>query len=165
VRTVHADAGRFLERDETIYGVILCDLPDPNSETLARLYSREFYRLAARHLTRGGVFVTQATSPFFGRDVFWCVVATLRAAGLATLPYHLYVPSFGDWGFVIATRGLRASDLSRARLDVPTRFLTREMLSKMTAFPKDSSEIAVRASTLDHPTVMTYYRRSGKRWE
>jgi spermidine synthase len=186
VRIVHEDASRFLERETTRYGVILADLPDPNSETLARLYSREFYRLAARHLARGGLFVTQATSPYFGRDAFWCVVATMRAAGLSTLPYHAYVPTFGDWGFVLASphrngfprrRRFRAEEgllagvggpnprLEKARLDVPTRFLTRQVLAEMTAFPKDSAEVAVRPSTLDQPTVMTYYRRSGKRWE
>ena len=28
--------------------------------------------------------------------------ATLKEAGLHTWPYHAYVPSFGDWGFILA---------------------------------------------------------------
>jgi predicted membrane-bound spermidine synthase len=55
--------------------------------------------------------------------------------------------------------------MASVRLEVPTRFLTREMLGEMTAFPKDSAPVAVQPSTLDRPTVMTYYRQSGKRWE
>ncbi|MGH3900667.1 MAG: hypothetical protein ACRDTA_20955, partial [Pseudonocardiaceae bacterium] len=29
-------------------------------------------------------------------------VSTVASAGLAVTPYHVHVPSFGDWGFVLA---------------------------------------------------------------
>ena len=61
-------------------------------------------------------------------------------------------------------RGERLT-LSRARLDVPTRFLTREMLATMEVFPADVREVTVTPSTLDHPTILTYYRRSDRQWE
>jgi len=38
----------------------------------------------------------------FARDSFWCIAQTLKQAGLQTHPYHVYVPSFGEWGFVLA---------------------------------------------------------------
>ena len=47
-------------------------------------------------------FVVQATSPLFARQSFWCIAATIEQAGLTTAPYHVYVPSFGEWGYVIA---------------------------------------------------------------
>ena len=47
--------------------------------------------------------VVQSTSPMFARDSYWCIVETLKQAGLKTYPYHVYVPSFGEWGFVIAS--------------------------------------------------------------
>jgi spermidine synthase len=165
VRLVHDDAAKYLERDTTRYGVIIGDLPDPNNEALAKLYSREFYRLVRRHLARGGLFVTQATSPFFGRDAFWCIVATMRAAGFTVQPYHAYVPTFGDWGFAVGMAGTERIALSHARLDIPTRFLTREMLAPMQVFPADVREVTVTPSTLDHPTILTYYRRSDRQWE
>src|SRR5207244_1213992 len=74
VTVVHTDAHRFLETSTERYGVIIADLPDPNGDALAKLYSVEFYRLARRRLARGGVFVTQATSPYFSREAYWCVV-------------------------------------------------------------------------------------------
>ena len=33
-----------------------------------------------------------------------CIGATLADAGLTVLPYHVDVPSFGDWGFFLAAR-------------------------------------------------------------
>lgn len=29
----------------------------------------------------------------------------MTSAGLVVTPYHVHVPSFGDWGFVLAQRG------------------------------------------------------------
>ena len=58
--------------------------------------------LLARHLSRQGLVVVQSTSPLFARQSYWCIVETLKQAGLKTYPYHVYVPSFGEWGFVLA---------------------------------------------------------------
>ena len=74
--------------------------PDPRDEALCKLYSVEGYRLAARHLSPGGVVVTQASSPYFARTAFWSIAATMAESGLHVLPYHTLVPSFGEWGFV-----------------------------------------------------------------
>ncbi len=165
VRLVHEDAYKFLERGDggTLYGVIIADLPDPNNEALAKLYSREFYRLARRRLARGGVFVTQATSPFFARDAFWCVSRTLRDAGWKTTPYHAYVPSFGDWGFLLAAPD-RVPGLT-ATISVPTRFLASKSLSALASFDADIAEVPVRSSSLDHPRILTYYEKGARRWE
>ncbi|MNC91641.1 spermidine synthase [compost metagenome] len=59
----------------------------------------------ARALAPGGRIVVQAGSPFFARTAFWDVEATMRAAGLGTVPYHVDVPSFGDWGFHLGAVG------------------------------------------------------------
>jgi spermidine synthase len=48
--------------------------------------------------------VVQTTSPLIARKSFWTVVATIEAAGLTATGYHAHVPSFGEWGFVIAGR-------------------------------------------------------------
>ena len=46
--------------------------------------------------------VVQSTSPMFARDSYWCIAGTIKQAGMLTYPYHVYVPSFGEWGFVLA---------------------------------------------------------------
>lgn len=163
VEVVNDDALLFLERDSTFYDVILADLPDPNSETLAKLYSTSFYALVARHLSAGGIFVTQATSPFFAPKAFWCILATLEAAvppggapPLRAVPYHVNVPSFGEWGFVMAARVELAVDTLRP--SVPTRFLTGEVLRAMFAFGKDLRlPETPTVNRLDDPVLFQYY--------
>src|SRR5262249_48783121 len=39
----------------------------------------------------------------FARRSFWCIEETIKQAGFLTFPYHAYVPSFGEWGFVLAS--------------------------------------------------------------
>lgn len=166
VRVVTVDAHRFLETTADRYGVIIADLPDPNGEALARLYSVEFFRLARRHLARGGVFATQGTSPFFSRDAFWCIVRTMRRAGFQVTPTHAYVPSFGDWGFILgAERPLR---LEGCPLPKGLRFLTPELLPRLALFEADTAEagvVGVVPSTVDHPVVLRYYLNDSRRWE
>lgn len=164
---VNQDAYKFLEdpAQSALYGVIVVDLPDPNSEALAKLYSVEFYRLVSRHLAQGGVMVTQATSPYFARPAFWCILRSVEAAGLEATPYHAYVPSFGDWGFVMAAHG-RKPDLADASIDVPTRFLTRDTTAAMADFDKDIAPVPVQPTTLDRPRVIDYYAEEEvRRWQ
>ncbi len=48
--------------------------------------------------------MVQATSPLYARRSFWSIVATLEDVGFAVAPYHALVPSFGEWGFILAGR-------------------------------------------------------------
>ncbi|MCG8553758.1 MAG: polyamine aminopropyltransferase [Proteobacteria bacterium] len=160
----HADAFDYLRRQDALFDVIIADLPDPNSSALARLYSRGFFQLVRTHLSRSGVFVTQATSPFFARHAFWCIERTVRAAGYsAVVPYHAYVPSMGDWGFVLAS-GHRI-DTASLGLRVPTRFLDAASLASLFAFPKDLQSPEVAISTLDRPAVLRYYLHDWQAWD
>lgn len=163
VKIENTDAHAFLERSAQRYGVILTDLPDPNGDALAKLYSVEFYRLARRHLARGGVFITQASSPFFSREAFWCTAKGVKQAGFRTVPIHTYVPSFGDWGFVLGAE--YPLDLKSARLPAGLRYLTPEVLGVLPVFDRDSGEMPVEASTVDHPRILRYYLDSAQRWD
>ncbi|MEV4944288.1 polyamine aminopropyltransferase [Streptomyces sp. NPDC053755] len=95
VRVVHADAFHWLRGagtgsepvPEPRYDVIVSDLPDPGITSSTKLYSEEFYGLAARILADGGRLVVHA-GPASGRPrTFWTVEATLRSAGFAVRPY------------------------------------------------------------------------------
>lgn len=163
VQVVNTDAHAFLERTSDRYGVIIADLPDPNGDALAKLYSVEFYRLARRHLSPGGVFVTQSSSPFFSREAFWCIARSVRKAGFSTLPVHTYVPSFGDWGFVLAAE--RPLALEGARLPSGLRYLTPELLRVLPVFDGDTGELPVEVSTIDHPRILRYYLDGAHRWD
>jgi spermidine synthase len=163
VTLVHTDAHRFLETSAERYGVIIADLPDPNGDALAKLYSVEFYRLARRRLARGGVFVTQATSPYFSREAYWCVVRSMRRAGFKVHPYHAYVPSFGDWGFAIGAE--REFSLSGLTQPPGLRYLNPGLMRVIPVFDADTGEVETEVSDLDHPRILHYYLEGNKRWD
>ena len=122
VTVINEDAFVFLDKNQRFFDVIIADLPDPNNVSLARLYSKEFFKLIKSRLSKTGIFVTQATSPFFATKAFWCIKNTIAEAGFSkVIPYHVNVPSFGDWGFVMAANiNYRKSAIN---ISVPTRFL------------------------------------------
>jgi len=165
VQVVNADAMAFVRDSREFYDVIIVDLPDPNSAPLARLYSVSFYQLLARRLALGGVLVTQATSPYFAAEAFWCIVATVSdgETGLTVvLPYHVHVPSFGEWGFVLAAaHRVEPTTLS---VEVPTRYLTDSVLEGMFHFGLDMQPPQVEANTLDEPVLFQYYQRGWNRF-
>jgi len=171
VRIHNMDAFKFLEESRSFYDVIIADLPDPSSETLSKLYSRSFYLLCLRRLSADGVLVTQATSPFMAPEAFKCIADTMGAAGgtredlprLVPLPYHVHVPSFGEWGFVLASR--RALAPQRLSPSVPTRFLNPGALAAMFSFGENVLTTGeVEINRLDHPILYTYYRRGWSRY-
>ena len=162
VEIVHADAFSYLAETSDRFGAILIDLPDPNNEGLGKLYSTAFYELARQHLARGGLMASQATSPYFARKTYWSIVHTVEATGLTAHPYHLYVPSFGDWGFVLAAG--HAIDPAAFALDVPTRYLTADLFQASRLFDRDTDEVPAEVNTLDHQIILTYYDQGWQRW-
>ena len=159
------DGFGFLQRGHEAYGVILFDLPDPRDEALCKLYSVEAYRLAARHLSPGGVVVTQASSPYYAKTAFWSIAATMAEAGFHVIPYHTLVPSFGEWGFVAGTTG-GEGQLADVTIDVPDlRYVTTELFRHMQVFPADMSRPAdVIINRLDRPVLARQYRQDWSRW-
>jgi len=162
VEVVHQDAFNYVRESGRLFNAIIVDLPDPNNESLGKLYSRAFYRLARERLAAGGVLASQATSPFFARQAYWSILHTARDAGLETLPYHVYVPSFGEWGFFLAA-GRDLSDVD-VRPDVPTRFLTAEIFEDSQHFSPDMAEVPAEINTLDAQILLRYYRKGWQQW-
>jgi spermidine synthase len=159
VRVVNADAFIWLTGVRDVFDVVVADFPDPHNFSLGKLYSRSFYRTLRSHLAPGGVTVVQATSPMFARRSFWCIAETLRSAGLTPRPYHVYVPSFGEWGFVLA--GVDAWTPPRA-YPAGLRFLTVEATPSLFAFPSDMAAVPVEVNRLDNQILVQYY---GAEWQ
>jgi spermidine synthase len=167
------DAGKFLEHSTESWDLVFLDLPDPSRLSLSRLYTKSFYKLLAQHLAAKGIAVTQATSPFYAPEAFWCVARTWAEAPIGpegkgrfnVYPYHVYVPSFGDWGFVMATR--RAITPGNLKLipSIYVKFLTDEILPTLFTFPKDiASRPQIQANRLDDQALVKYYRAGWKRF-
>lgn len=156
----HLDALKYLQASREFFDLVIVDLPDPNHENLVKLYTREFYSLAAQHLRPWGAVVVQASSPYFAREAFWCVAKTLRAAQLVVQPYHADVPTFGDWGFVLASR--YALPNRTWNFPVETRWLTPTLAPGLFQFAKDEDESGVahvKVNTTFNPVLLSYYRR------
>jgi len=164
VRTIAQDASLFLTETEAYYDLILVDLPDPSNESVARLYSTYFFQLARNRLTAHGLLATQATSPFHTRNAYWCVVKTLEQSGFAHVrPYHTYVPSFGDWGFVLASP--HSISITPFETKLPVRYLDAEVVEAMLHFPEDSSRPpGLSANRLDQPVLLDYYLADWEAW-
>ncbi|OSC27426.1 spermidine synthase [Mycobacterium vulneris] len=136
------------------FDAVIVDLPDPDTPVLGRLYSTEFYALVARALAPGGLMVVQAGSPFSTPTAYWRTVSTIRAAGYAVTPYHVHVPTFGDWGFALAQRA-DAAPTPKVPTDAPPlRYLNQQVLDAAGVFGGDNGPRPVEPSTLDNPRIV-----------
>ena len=162
VTIINDDAFKFLEQTNHIYDVIVIDLPDPNNATLVKLYSNIFYRLCYKALGENGVMVVQSTSPYYATKTFWSIHKTLESEGFYVYPYHLQVPSFGDWGFNLASKhSLAIIHPVRA---VNTRFLTDDVMNKMFVFGKDEIAGDVEINAVTRPVILDYYMDAVHKW-
>ncbi len=160
LKVVNADAFVWLEQSNDVFDAAIIDFPDPTNFSLGKLYTTAFYRLLKRHIAESGFFVVQSTSPLFARQSYWCIVETLNTAGLRTAPYHVYVPSFGEWGFVIA---------GKQKYDLPTsipsgmRYLTMSNLPSLFDFPQDMKQIPAEPNRLNDQSLVRYYEEDWKK--
>jgi spermidine synthase len=156
LHVVHADAFTWLEQGDDTFDVVIVDFPDPTNFAIGKLYTSAFYALLDRRLAASGYAVIQTTSPLVARESFWTVVTTIEAAGLRTLPYHVHVPSFGEWGFVIASR--RPWHPPQA-LPPDLRFLTVQGLPSLFDFPRDMQRVPAQVNRLSNQVLVTTYER------
>lgn len=161
---VYNDAFKYLQDSNELFDVILIDLPDPNDENLNKLYTNIFYRLVGSHLNDGGIISVQSTSPYYAKKAFWCINKTLEEEDFYVLPYHVQVPSFGDWGFQLASK--KPIDIDSINVDVETKFLNNETVNKLFSFSEDEKvdEDKLLSNTLSRPKLIEYYLEAVNNW-
>ena len=164
ISVVNVDAHAFVRAaGDRRWDVIIVDLPDPNSVELTKLYSVEFYRDLSNVLSRGGTLGVQATSPYYAKEAFLTILRTIGAAGFHTVPYHMNVPSFGDWGFILAWRDRPQGDvlsrLTEAGRAPGTTFITAEIVLSALAFGRHELETdQTDINKLMRPVLLDRYR-------
>jgi spermidine synthase len=142
--------------DRARFDYVIVDFPDPSNYSIGKLYTLSFFRLLRGILAPGGAVVVQSTSPYVARQSYWCVVATLEAAGFATMPYHAYVPSFGEWGFVLASLApLRFAEA----YPVGLRYVSAATVTDMRRFPPDMDRVPAQINRLDSQALVRYFDR------
>jgi len=157
---VNADAFQWLQGSEPraaaldMFDVIVVDFPDPTNFSIGKLYTNSFYALLAQRLSASGYAVIQTTSPLVARQSFWTVASTIESVGLHATPYHANVPSFGEWGYIIASH--RPWRMPTA-LPEGLRFLTPQTLPLLFDFPKDMARVAAPVNRLSNQVLVTTY--------
>lgn len=167
VELVHEDAMLWLEgRSADLFDAVIIDFPDPNTFSLGKLYTTRFYRLLRPQLTTDAVIGIQCTSPLVARQSYWCIVRTMEAAGFSVAPYHATVPSFGVWGYALATA---------APFETPTqlpqhlagrlKYLDDAALVAMFRLPADLTAVEVEINRLDNQMLVRYYEHEISKWD
>jgi spermidine synthase len=173
VEVLNVDAGKYLDSVSGRFDVIIMDLPDPNSPELVKLYSREAFGRVRARLSQNGIVVIQATSPYHAKDAYLTIGMTMRAAGFATIPYHVNVPSFGEWGYYLGVCGSHTHEalllnkiITLQQFGAATIYATPEFFRASLVFPKgwlESSKAGV--NTISNPVLLELYLHEAWRIE
>ncbi|KAA9345665.1 polyamine aminopropyltransferase [Adhaeribacter soli] len=157
VTVVNADAFQWIKTNTEQFDFVVVDFPDPGNYSVGKLYTNTFYNQLKRVVAPGGQVVIQATSPFVAPNSYWCVVNTLQAVGFRTLPYHAHVPSFGDWGFVMAT--LEPGFKLEKEFLPELKFLNKATFEQMCVFPKDMPGKQTEVNKLNNQVLVHYFEK------
>lgn len=164
VTIVNDDAMVWLEgqRGRTFDAVIV-DFPDPNNFSLGKLYTTRFYRVLREVMRDDTALVVQSTSPLFARRSFWCIERTIAESGFATHAYHTLVPSFGEWGYVLARRV--PFDIPERVIPRRLRFLNDDVLPSLFVFSADTSPVEVDTNHMNSQALVRYYESEWSEFE
>lgn len=156
-------------RNHREYDIIILDLPDPNDDLLATFYSLEFYLELYQLLSEDGIIATQATQADWalGADGFVVIANTLEASDFPVVRmYTQYVPSFGNWGFAIASKRYDPIQMTESDIDdllegVDTNTYDGKVHLFLFALPpwleRDINEGLQLINTIDRPIIIREY--------
>lgn len=160
VKVVHDDAMKWLAERPGLFDVIVVDFPDPSTFPVGKLYTTAFYDRLQECLAADGAVAVQSTSPLFSRRSFWCITRTIEACGLFARPYHALVPSFGEWGYVLASR--RSFEVP-SRAPGGLRYLNSGTMSALFELSPDMGPMDVQPNRLDNQILVHYYEDEWRR--
>ncbi len=112
--------------------------------------------------------VVQSTSPYHAKNTFLSIGKTVQYAGFMHVEqYHHNVPSFGEWGWTIATKNgvsARARVAQKDRLEVDDGWSTRGVLLAAFEFNQhffDRLE-SIKVNRINNQAAYQYHRAD---WE
>lgn len=144
------DAFQYILKTKEKYDFIIADFPDPRDTATAKLYSKEFYIWIYWTLKQNWIFVTQSSNAFFSNKVLFSVEKTLgHIFENNAKAYHKYLPSFWDWGFVVAKKWEKVEDFWKILCENEAcTFFDENYL-------KDTENLS--ENTLANPKIIEYY--------
>lgn len=164
VAVKNEDAFQWIARDPSTYDVLILDFPDPTTLGVGKLFSTTFYAQLKRLLAPGAAVVVQATSPHTTRQSFWSIHHTISQTGYQTQPIRIFLPSFGDWGFVLA-KTVPLPQTFAVPDSVQLHCLQASRLDLLALFPNDASPIPGHTNRLDNQSLVQGYLEEAARFE
>ncbi|HEY0678149.1 MAG TPA: polyamine aminopropyltransferase [Chitinophagaceae bacterium] len=156
VKVINADAFVWLRNNTEQFDAVIVDFPDPSTFSIGKLYSTLFYQQLKKCMLPDAVAVIQSTSPFVAPKSYWCIDSTLHAAGLQTVNYHNYVPSFGEWGYIMATFNNQRQWYTN--FPEGLKFVNKVTVQQMLNFPEDmKAKQALLPNKLNNQVLVDYF--------
>jgi len=124
------DAFSFINQPGVMYDRVIIDMPDPHNEAINKLYSREFYTMIQRRMAPDAVFEN-------------------------TYSYQTSLPSFGIWGFHMASNQQQFP--SEWSFDIETKSLTTETMQASSIFGKDIAKLDAPVNSIMEPKLYQLY--------
>jgi spermidine synthase len=107
----------------------------------------------------------QCTSPLIAPQAYWCILRTMESAGFKVRPYQATVPSFGVWGFALASPGdVPPPQQLATAVAGKTRFLNDAGLRSLFDLPNDLQPRDVEINRLDSQALVRYYEAEWRQW-
>ena len=150
------DAFLWVKEAQKKYNVVIIDFPDPSNYSLGKLYSVNFYQSLSKILEPNAVVVIQTTSPYFAPKSFWCINKTVKTSFSNTDAYHVYVPSFGEWGFTITSNN-PSYDFNIVNRKVENLRFYNYKYNSLNQFTSDMKASNVEVNRLDNQILVRYF--------
>ncbi|WP_461791730.1 polyamine aminopropyltransferase [Pedobacter sp.] len=156
VKVINTDAFSWVKSQKKKFDFIVVDFPDPSNYAVGKLYTNSFYRAMKEILAPQGIMVIQSTSPYVAPKSFWTVNKTLESVDFKTIPYHNYVPSFGEWGYIMA---MHPSHTYKKPLTYKSdlKFVSKESVDLMLHFPRDMAKVETEVNKLNNQILVKYF--------
>ncbi len=150
------DAFLWVKEAQKKYNVVIIDFPDPSNYSLGKLYSVNFYQSLSKILAPNAVVVIQTTSPYFAPKSFWCINKTVKTSFSNTDAYHVYVPSFGEWGFTITSNN-PSFDFNIVNRKVENLRFYNYKYNTLNQFTNDMKASNIEVNRLDNQILVRYF--------
>jgi spermidine synthase len=160
VTVINDDAFVWLKSGTSKFDFIVIDFPDPSNYSLGKLYSISFFNILNSRLSQDGLFSIQSTSPYFARESYWCVGETIESAGFNLFPFHAYVPSFGEWGYFIGTRG---DYKVPSNFPSGLRFISKANVETLFSFSPDMAKLDSPIHRLNNQILVRLFEKEWSR--
>lgn len=155
VTVFNVDAFSFINKAGLLYDRVIIDMPDPHNEAINKLYSKEFYTMIRKRTTPNAYIVSQSSSPFFTRRTFWSIKNTLDLVFDKVQSYHVTIPSFGIWGFNIASK--QGSINKEYKFTVDSKFISSQTMQAALTFGKDIAALDTPTNSILEPKLYHLY--------